>query len=205
MRELRALVPAEVAAVLVLAVVPLPEGIPVGIPLLAVASISRWTRGRTWAEVFGGGRDAAGIGAAAGLAALVVGLLIATPLVEALANSSVEWSQFPVVRGNVSQAVMAAFAVGLVALAMELALRGWIVERMLELSPGPATLPILAGALAEALVIPGTLGERIGAFAYGIGLGWMYVAGGRSVVAPVCARVTFAVGAVVLEALRVVG
>lgn len=46
---------------------------------------------------------------------------------------------------------------------------------------------------------------RLGAGLCGLGLGAMYVAGGRSVLAPVLARGVFAGGAVVLEALRVIG
>jgi hypothetical protein len=46
-RELRNLVPFEVAAVLALAIAPLPEAMPVALPLLVVASLSRWLRGRT--------------------------------------------------------------------------------------------------------------------------------------------------------------
>jgi hypothetical protein len=65
-RELRGLVPFEVAAVVALAIVPLPERLPVALPLLVVASVSRWIRGRSWGErVHGDGRTAA-IGVAAG-------------------------------------------------------------------------------------------------------------------------------------------
>ena len=87
----------------------------------------------------------------------------------------------------------------------ELALRGWIVERVLELSPRAPVLPILVGAFAEAVVTPGGVAVRLGAGVFGIGLGWMYVAAGRSVVAPMLARIAFQVGAVVLEALRLIG
>ena len=43
------------------------------------------------------------------------------------------------------------------------------------------------------------------ALVFGIGLGWIYLASRRSVVAPVCARLAFSVGAVGLEAMRVIG
>jgi hypothetical protein len=79
------------------------------------------------------------------------------------------------------------------------------VERVLELSPGAPVLPVLLGAIAEMIVMPGELAVRLGAGLCGLGLGAMYVAGGRSVLAPVLARGGFAVGAVVLEALRVIG
>ena len=66
-----------------------------------------------------------------------------------------------------------------------------IVERLLELSPGPPLLPIAVGALAEAVVSPGDLAARFGAALFGAGLGALYVTGGRSVVAPICARLRF--------------
>jgi len=52
-RELRGLVPFEVAAVLALAIVPLPDAVPVAAPLLALASASLWARGRTWGQILG--------------------------------------------------------------------------------------------------------------------------------------------------------
>ena len=107
--------------------------------------------------------------------------------------------------GNATVSVMVAAYVAATAVSTELALRGWIVERVLELSPGPPVLPVLVGAIAEALVTPGDLAARLGGGLFGIGLGWMYVAGGRSVLAPVCARLVFELGVVALEALRLIG
>ena len=208
-RERRVLVPFEVIAVLAIAIIwprlTWSELIPFSLPLLLAGSISRWLRGRTWADVSTGGADRMAIGAIAGAAALVLAIVAGTPIVELLANRAVEWSQYGAVRGNVTQIVVFAIYVGIAALAAELALRGWIVERMLELAPGPPVLPILVGALAEALLVPGGVGVRIGAAAFGIGLGWIYVAGGRSVVAPICARVVFAVGALLLEGFQLIG
>ncbi len=40
---------------------------------------------------------------------------------------------------------------------------------------------------------------------FGAGLGWMYVAAGRGVVAPIVARIAFVGGAVILEGLKVIG
>ncbi len=98
--------------------------------------------------------------------------------------------------------VMFAVYVTATAVATELALRGWIVERVLELSPGPPVLPVLVGAIAEALVTPGDLAARLGGGLFGVGLGWIYAAGGRNLLAPICARVVFELGVVLLEALR---
>jgi hypothetical protein len=204
-RELRGLVPAEIAAVLVLALIPLPAAMPVALPLLVVATLARYLRRRSWGEVVTGGLDRAAIGALAGATALVIALLAGTPVVEAVSRRAVEWSAFPIVRGSPHQTFVVMLVVGVGAVAAELALRGWLVERVLELSPGSPVLPVMCGSIAEALITSGDLATRLGAGLFGAGLGWMYVAGGRSVVAPVCARVTFQVGAVLLEALRVVG
>jgi hypothetical protein len=203
-RELRGLVPLEIAAVLALAIAPLPDAVPVAAPLLAVASLSRWVRGRGWNQVLGGGGRTAAVGAAAGLAALAIAVLAGAPFVEQMTGRTVEWSAFPIVRGSPSQLAMVALVEIALAIAWELALRGWIIERVLELSPGPPVLPVLVAAFAEALVTPGDVSARIGAGLFGIGLGWMYIAG-RGAIAPICARLAFALGAVTLEALRVIG
>lgn len=209
-RESRNLVPFEVLAVLAIAAAPLPEPMPAALPLLVVASLSRWFRGRSWADVMtGSGGGSAGLRAAAGLCAgaLALGfaLLGGTPAIESLGQRAIEWSAHPVVRGNASLLAMVALYVTATAVATELALRGWIVERVLELSPGPPILPVLVGGLAEALVTPGDVAARLGGALFGIGLGWMYAAGGRSLVAPLCARLTFELGAVFLEAMRLIG
>ena len=204
-RERRGLVPIELALVLAIALIPWPDGIPLGIPLVVAASVMRWLRGRSFAELFKGGALHAGVGALAGAAALAIAVAAATPVVEVLAARAVEWSRFPIVRGSASQLGVVLMLVGIGALCAELAFRGWLVERVLELSPGPPVLPVMLGGLAEAIVTPGDLAMRAGAGLFGLGLGWMYIAGGRSITGPVLARVTFVCGAVVLEALKLIG
>lgn len=189
--------PLEITIVIAIAVFPFPEALSVGLPLAIAATLSRWVRGRTWGELMTGGRERVAIGALVGVAALV----IAAVLFRRFDVAAVDWWLAPAARADVGRLAMALATVGAIAAAMELAMRGWIVERMLELSPGPAVLPIVTGGLAEAIVTPGPPTARIGAALFGIGLGALYVAGGRSLVAPVLARVTFAVGAVVVEAL----
>jgi len=198
-------VPFEIAAVLALAVAPLPDTMPVALPLLVVATVSRWVRRRDWSQLLRADGWTAAVGGAAGLVALAIAVVAGTPFVEAMSGRGVEWSAFPVVRGSGSQLVLVALIVIAVAIASEFALRGWIVERMLELSPGPPVLPVLVGAVAEAVVTPGDLAVRIGAGVFGAGLGWIYAAAGRTVVASICARIAFGLAAVVLEALRLIG
>lgn len=209
--------PFEVLAVVAIALAPLPEPLPAAVPLLVAGSLSRWVRGRSWSDVVRGpldgrsearglrGIDRAAVGAVAGALALAFAVLSGTPAVETLASRAVEWSAHPIVRGNASLFVMVAAYVAATAVATELALRGWIVERMMELSPGPPILPVLVGGFAEALITPGDGAARLGGAVFGIGLGWMYAAGGRSIVAPLCARLVFDLGVVVLEAMRLVG
>jgi hypothetical protein len=201
-RELRSLVPFEVAVVLAAALIALP--VPAVVPLLIVASISMWLRGRSWVGVIAGPPVYALIGALAGGAALLLAVFVSTPLLESITDYAVQWSMYPVVRGSGGTAIMIAIIVGVSAVAAELVLRGWLVERVLELG-GHRVIAILVGGIAEAVISDGDLGMRIGAGVFGVGCGWMYIAAGRSVVAPMCARLVFSLGAVVLEALRVVG
>jgi hypothetical protein len=132
-------------------------------------------------------------------------VLAGAPALEALGQRAIEWSSYPVVRGNFTLFAMVALYVAATAVATELALRGWIVERVLELSPGPPVLPVLVGAFAEVLITPGDLAARLGGGLFGAGLGWMYAAGGRSVLVPICARLVFQLGVLFLEAMRLVG
>ncbi|HUS32132.1 MAG TPA: CPBP family glutamic-type intramembrane protease [Kofleriaceae bacterium] len=207
-RELRGLVIVEILAIVGLAFVPLPAIVPVAVPLLVLASLSRWTRGRDWGELFHGGLRATIVGATAGIVGLALALAIGTPLVEHVTDRAVEWSMYTLVRGNASQLFAVAIYVAVTSLAAELALRGWIVERVLELAsgrPGVTVLAILIGSAAEMIVTPGNFAMRAGAGLFGAGLGMMYVAGNRSIVAPICARMAFALGALMLESMKLVG
>jgi hypothetical protein len=204
--ERRGLVPFEVAAVIAAAVIAatdLLDPIPVIVPLLVVASGARWACRKSFAAVTHGPASYIAIGAGAGLAALVLGLAIGTPIAEALSGRAVVWGAYPLVRANPSVFFTFATVVAAVAIASELVLRGWLVERVLELG-GSAAMAVFAGALAEALLIPGPLEARFGGFAVGIGLGAMYIAAGRNVAVTIAVRLAFALGALVLEMLLLV-
>ena len=157
---------------------------------------------RSWGELLGA--NGALVGMIAGLAALALGTALGTPLVEQVTDRAVEWSRFPIVRGNASQLVAVLMLVAAMTAAIELALRGWLVERVLELGGHPV-LAVLVGAIAEALLTEGGPTARLGGALFGMGLGWMYVASGRNLAAPLCARLAFQLGATVLECLRVIG
>lgn len=198
----------EIAAVIAIALAPLPPALPVALPLFAVASLSVWLRRRSWGQVVRFDRTHAVIGAVVGVAALLLALIVGDPIASALAGGSVQWSTDPIVRGNTA-ALGGAIVLALIsAVCLELALRGWIVERVLELSGDRVDAPIIAvmvGALVEAVITAGPIASRIGAALFAVGLGIVYCAGKRNALAPIIARATFGVLAVVLQALQVIG
>jgi hypothetical protein len=196
----------ELVALLAAAFVPLP--VPRVVPVFAVASAARWARGKSWAQLFGAPPGHAGAGFAIGTVALVLALVAGTPLVEAITAQAVQWSEFPIVRGAIPQLFALALLVAAGSAALELALRGWVVERVLELGrPGPTTavLAVAAGGLAEACVTDGGVAVRAGAALFGVGLGIIYVGAGRRLTAPLCARLGFALGALLLQGARLIG
>ena len=191
----------EAALVLVACVVPLP--VPAVVPLVVVASLSLWLRGRSWAEV-SKARRCLPRSARQPVRSRSCSRSCSAPAIETITDYAVQWSMQPVVRGNVATFAIVAVVVAASAAASRLVLRGWIVERALELG-GHRVVAVFIGALAEALLADGGVAIRIGAGLFGLGLGWMYIAGRRSVVAPICARLAFSLGALALEAMRVVG
>lgn len=208
-REVRRLVPYEVGSVLAIALLPIPAVVPIALPLVLAASISRAIRRRTWSEVSHGGVSRFAIGLLAGSIALGVALIAGNQSLHVLYTGQVGQQVMAVTDlANASGQPMAiavgVAAVGLIAFATELALRGWIVERVLELSPGSPVLPVIVGAVAEALITQGDPPVRLAAMVFGAGLGWLYVAGNRSIVAPAWARIAFQCGAFLVEALRLV-
>ncbi len=202
---MRGLVPAEIAIVLVLAIVPLWDQVPLAIPLVVAASIAKWVRGASWGDVSSANGFHLLVGLGAGIAGLVLALIGGTPIVEALTSRGVEWSTYAIVRGNFAMVGGVVIFVAMVSLCTEAALRGWIVDRVLELAPAQKVLAVLVGAFAEAIVTPGDATVRIGAAIFGIGLGWMYVAAKRNMVVTIVARMTFTISLVILEGMRVIG
>lgn len=199
----------EVAALAACALVPLP--VPALVPLLAVAALSVAVRGSSlFAAATEGWLFATTLGALAGLAALAAAVLVATPLLERGLGLAVVWSSAPEVRGSAAQLVVAGILAGAAALAHELVLRRWVVERCYQLGASSATA-ITAGAVMEALLGPGALGEpaglgaHLGAGVLGAGLGLLYWRGGRRVGPSVAARLALTWGALILQSLRWIG
>jgi hypothetical protein len=204
----RGLVPFEIAAILAATILtawdPPPLGvIPVMVPLLMAASAARWACGRSFGAVVRGPASYVAIGAAAGVVALVLAIVIGSPIAESLSERAVTWSAYPMVRGNLNAFIAFAVVVSAIAVATELVLRGWIVERVLELG-GSTGWAVVIAAFAEALLTDGPFEARLGGFIVGLGLGSMYVAAGRNLAVTVAARLTFGLGALLLEVLRIV-
>jgi hypothetical protein len=188
-RELRQFVPIELVCVLATAIA-LPPNVPVALPLVVVAALSRWSRGRGFAELVALRGSVIAVATVGG----AVAAAIAAPAFAAFGVTAIEPWLVPADSIRLALALAVAIAN---AVALELALRGWIIERFLELSPGPARLPIIAAALAEAIVLPEPIAARIGAGLFSAGLGLIYIAAGRNVLAPIVARCTFAAGCIV--------
>jgi hypothetical protein len=175
--------------------------------MLAVASVAMWLRKRSWATVLHGPPLFAALGAAAGLVGLLIAITAGTPLVESVTSYAVQWSTYPIVRGSPQTFAIVALLVGVSALVTELAVRGCLVDWLLQRNVPPIGA-ILVGAVIDALVITepgGGITTRVGAGVFGIAMGWMFVAAGRSALPCICARIAFSVIALALEALQIVG
>lgn len=197
------LLPLELVALAGCALSPwlLPISLPMVLPLLGVASLSMAVRRGTLAgEPGAGAGEAMAIGAASGLVALALAVLLATPLLEG-AGAAVEWSVFPAVRGSAGQLFTAAVLVAALAVAEEVIFRRWIVERAYQLGASGSG-SILIAAAAEGLVGPGPAGARLGMALFGVALGMLYWRGGRRLGPPLAARLAFGLGALVLQALQ---
>ena len=171
--------------------------------LLLAASIVNWLRKRSWTERMRGPGVYAAIGAGAGAGALLFALFF-TPMIEGYSGQAVQWSMYPIVRGSGTAFFTVALIVAVGCLASELVFRAFLLELGHEFTKNYA-VAIVVAALAEALLAEGDPAVRLGAGVFSVGLGWMYVASGRSILAPLCARLVFSLGALVLEALRVIG
>ncbi len=198
------LLPVELAALAACASAPwwMPWSVPVALPLLAVASLSMAARRGSLVagEPRAGSGEAVAIGGAAGLVALALAVVVATPLL-AGAGNAVQWTMFPTVRGSFGQLLVAALLVSAMAFAQEAIFRRWILERSYQLGASGSG-SILIAAAAEALIGPGGLLARLGMALFGAALGMLYWRGGRRLGPSLAARLAFGLGALVLQALQ---
>jgi hypothetical protein len=180
--------------------------------VFVLATAGRMVDGQPWfvardrdarATVIAGGAIAGGL-------ALGAALWISGPLGDAVGRG-VEWSTLPVVRGSIVQALTVAVVIVAVAFAAELGLRRWLLELVAGAlvragsSRGLAAAGgVVAAAVLEAAIMP-LDGDAAGVAVTAVGLGVIYLAAGRRIGAPLAARLVFEVGAVTLQALRLVG
>jgi hypothetical protein len=191
----------ELVAIAAIAIAPVP--MPAACAL-AVASASLWARGKSWFVTAPAPAELVPIGVVCGAIALAIALWISEPIA-IVTGRAVEWTQYAVVRGSPQAFVVVTVVVAAQAVAIEMALRGWLVPRVLELFPrGGAALAIAASGLAEAAITPGHVATRAGALVLGVGGAILFLGAGRRLAAPIACRVTFELGAVLITALRLV-
>jgi membrane protease YdiL (CAAX protease family) len=202
-----ALLTAELVVVIACAALALP--IPAQLPLLAMALISYKVRSLPWAPRFASAGVVWAVAAAMGVVALGLALVV-TPALEARTGGLVAWTREAVVRGNPQMLVAAAVIISALTAATEVVMRGWILERIREQVAGAgrrASLLIAVGVTAavEAMFTGSGAGwSALGAALVSAALSGLYLAAGRSLVAPIVARLTFELGVLALESLRLV-
>jgi membrane protease YdiL (CAAX protease family) len=203
----RWLLPIELLAIAACVILPWLVDLPVpaALPLLAIASVSMSVRRMTFfsAPRTGSG-EAMWIGAGAGLVALIISVLVATPVLQHGVGLVVQWSVFPAVRGSGAQLFSVAVLVVALAVAQELIFRRWLIERAYQLGASGSGSIMIAGG-AEAMIGPGPLGVRLGLALFGVALGMLYWRAGRRLGPALAARLAFALGALVLQALQWIG
>lgn len=199
-----ALLTAEIVAVIACAVLPLP--VPAQLPLGVVAVVSYALRRERWENRFGFDGFRLGLGIGTGACALVLALVAISPLLTAR-GAMVAWAEHAMVRGKPDAVVMVVIVVAATAVATELVFRGFILERVRPLvgGRGATAVALAISACVEATVMGGGSARVFGAALVSVALGGLYLATGRSLVAPIAARVTFDVGVVVLEGLKMIG
>lgn len=193
-------------------------GVIVGGPLgLAIAfgaaTAANVVDGGTWlrADDGGAGRWEAALGGAiVGALALGAALWMSAPIEDAAARG-VEWSTLPIVRGSMGTAATLGLLVVAIAFAAELTMRRWWLERVAAWAEragwsrgGAVAAGVVAAAVIEAAIAPSG-GPRVGVAVTGVALGVIYVAAGQRVAASATARVVFELGALILQALRMIG
>jgi hypothetical protein len=202
-----ALLTAELVVVIACAVVAIP--IPAQVPLLAMALISYGIRHQSWSERWESTGLLWAVGAAVGAIALALGLVVFTPLLESRTGGLVAWTRDAIVRGNLQMLTTVTLIVAALTVATEVVMRGWILERIREHVPvrgrAGAAIAVAATSVIEAIFTTSGAGwSGIGAALVSAALSGLYLAGGRSLVAPIAARLTFDLGVVALESLRLV-
>lgn len=169
--------------------------IPRAVPLLIVASVSLWIRDRSWTQtglrLDPGWAGLAAAGIVAGAAAqLMIGYAVGAQVDDAALAQA----------GGTLLATVVMLHVA-TAFATEMVFRGYLVERMREVS-GSEPIAIAVAAAAFAWVVAGAdLVAAVGAVSAAIGYSLLYRAAGRSLVLPIAVHAGFTVAGAVLGAL----
>jgi membrane protease YdiL (CAAX protease family) len=181
----------EMALVVLVLVVGFP--ISTSIPLLVLASLSLWFRGKSWTDVgFSGGDDLPlmiVIGVVLGTATMLATTWVVAPALEASGELAVELSYLAPLRGNTKLLPTAIVLTLATVFASEMVFRGWLIERIRERFDDPAAgsgVAVFLSAVVYAWAISeGRQAGAVGGFTLGLGFGFLYLAGRRSLVLPI--------------------
>lgn len=183
----------ELAAVAALLVVPLPIAVGPLVPLVLLASISLWARGQSWAQV---GLDGERIGAmflaglVIGVAAPLLELAVASPILHVLTARAPESSPYGMVRGSPAFLATMLVIVTASAAAVEMVFRGYLLTRI-ETRAGTAIAVTASAAGSAWLDADGDPGRLVGGLILGLGFAGLYLAGKRSLVLPMVAHALY--------------
>jgi len=199
-----ALLTAEVVALVICAILPLP--VPAQVPLLVIAMISFGIRGKRWSDRFESDGFRWLVGLCTGAAALALAYFVFAPVLADRTGGMIGWSRHGIVRGKPDALLTFVLVVAATSAGTELILRGWILERVREQVPGRTGLvaAVVITGLVEAVFTGDPGWSSLGAAVFGAALSGLYLASGRSLVAPIAARVTFEVGVLLLEGFKLV-
>jgi membrane protease YdiL (CAAX protease family) len=207
---------AAIALLLAIAAValPLPYGVPSLIPLVAIASLSLWLDGTSWADAglrarIDGALEIA-VGSAVGIAALAAGVWLFAPAFGGA--TGVGFNAAPEVRGNGAFLFSALILAWASAFAAEMIFRGWLL-RLIEQSArrhAVAATPAIAwGVIGSAIFQVAVLApdgplDALGAFLAAVGYAALYLGSRRGLVAGIACRGAFDTANLLLIYLRII-
>ena len=188
----------EAIALAAVALAPVP--LPAAATLLVVASVSLALGRERFAPL---GRGLV-VGAALGVVAAVLCVLVGGPAVSALVGAPVMFSETPIVRGNPSAFGVVALVTAALAAGRELAMRGWLLPHLGRVGVPPVAA-LAAVAVVEAVTMPGPWPVRLGVALLGVGAGLLAQARRGALALPLAAAMAMQVALVAVEALRLRG
>lgn len=200
---------------LALVVVVLLVGFPIStsIPLLVVASLSLWFRGKSWHDSGLRGDDDLVVmlivGAVLGVLAMLATAWLVAPGLEAAGALGVELSYLPVLRGNTQMLPTIFVLTWAGVIASEMVFRGWLIPRIASLFDdevaGTGVAVFASAALYAWAVAESRQAGAVGGFALGLGFGILFLAGRRSLGLPIAFHGAFQSTHLVLIYAKLVG